>query len=69
MSVRATCTWCREAIVTTRALPLGAQHVEALATHVRFCRRIPPAERVPGIELLANLLRHFSIDIDLQTAR
>jgi hypothetical protein len=66
MSVRAICTWCREAIVTTRALPLGAHHVEALATHVRGCERIPPAERVPGgIGLLANLLRYFDVDIRL----
>ena len=66
MPIRATCTRCRAAIVTTHSLPLGERDVAALAAHVRVCERIPPAERPPGGALLGEVLRYFDININLR---
>jgi len=63
--IRATCTRCREAIVTTPALPLTERDVEVLAEHVRLCEAIPPSDRPSALAPLGDLLRYFDVEIEL----
>ena len=65
VSIRATCTRCRKAILTTRSMPLGDRDVDALEAHARLCEHIRPAERPPYDASLGDVLYYFDIDINL----